>query len=221
MGNCIQLIDASDPTGPKALRRDEIQSEFPTFRAIGNLDILDINLLGIFCSIKCSGDIILKTYDFMRVLQESGVAVVSGFHSPIEKDCLDILLKGTQPIVICPARGISRMRIPSDWKKPIDQGRLLILSPFEDKQKRPTVSTAQRRNHMVAKLGRSFMIPFADAGSKTDQLGREIIRSGKTVYTFNSESSSSLIQSGGKAIEPMVKEIRGLAEELDAKSGPA
>jgi hypothetical protein len=36
---------------------------------------------------KCPGDVILKTDDFARLVRESGTAIVSGFHSPIEKDC--------------------------------------------------------------------------------------------------------------------------------------
>jgi predicted Rossmann fold nucleotide-binding protein DprA/Smf involved in DNA uptake len=161
MGNPIQKIETSESSCPAPLLKDEISADFPTFWAIGNLGLLDTNLLGVFCSIRCPGNIILNTYDFMRILRDAGVAVVSGFHSPIETDCLDILLKSSQPIVACPARGIVRMRIPNTWKKPIDEGRLLILSPFGEKQKRPTVSTAQQRNHLVAKLGRSFLIPFA------------------------------------------------------------
>lgn len=152
----------------------------------------------------------------MCILRDTGVVVVSGFHSPIEKDCLEILLKGTQPIVVCPARCIKNMRIPNTWKESIDNGRLLVLSPFDEKQKRPTVSTAQLRNHLVAKLGRSFLIPYADAGSKTDQLGREIINADKMVYTFNSERSSGLIQFGAKVIEPEFEDIERLADELDA-----
>jgi hypothetical protein len=151
MGNPIQKIERSQSTCPASLLKDEISTDFPKFWAIGNLDILTTNLLGVFCSIRCPGNVILNTYDCMRLLRDFGVAVVSGFHSPIEKDCLDILLKGTQQIVICPARGITRMRIHSDWKKPIDRGRLLILSPFDEKQKRPTVSTARQR--------KSFWLP--------------------------------------------------------------
>ena len=116
MGNPIQKFEISESTCPASLLKDEISADFQTFWAIGNLDILTTNLLSVFCSIRCPGSIILKTYDCMRLLRDFGVAVVSGFHSPIEKDCLDILLKGTQPIVICPARGISRMRIPSAGK---------------------------------------------------------------------------------------------------------
>ena len=150
----------------------------------------------------------------MRILRDSGVAVGSGFHSPIEKDCFDILLKGTQPIVVCPARGIVRMRIPRLWKKSIDQGRLLILSPFDERQKRPTVATAQQRNQLVAQLGRSFFIPHAGSGSKTEQLGREILKAGVPIYTFNSASNRGLIHSGAKPIGMDVKAMMGLAEEL-------
>ena len=217
MGNPIQKIETSESTCPVALLEDEISSSFKTFWAIGNLDILDTKLLGVFCSIRCPGNIILSTYDCMRILRDSGVPVVSGFHSPIEKDCLDILLKGSQPIVVCPARGIARMRIPGVWKKPIAQGRLLILSPFDEKQKRPTVSTTQQRNHLVAMLGRSFLIPYADAGSKTEQLGREIIDAGRRVYTFQSEKSR-LVQFGAKTIKPTLEEISGFAKSLDAPS---
>jgi hypothetical protein len=151
----------------------------------------------------------------MRLLRDVGVAVVSGFHSPIEKDCFDILLKGTQPIVVCPARGIIRMRIPSHWKTPISEGRLLILSPFDEKQKRPTVSTSQLRNHLVAMLGRSFLIPYADTGSKTEELGREIIEVGKRVYTFQSEKSC-LAQCGGKTVESTPRGMKDLEVSLYA-----
>jgi len=207
MVNPIQKIERSQSTCPASLLKDEISTDFPTFWAIGNLDILTTNLLGVFCSIRCSGNVILNTYDCMRLLRDFGVAVVSGFHSPIEKDCLDILLQGVQPIVVCPARSIARMRIPRVWKKAIDEGRLLILSPFEEKQKRPTVSTARQHNQLVAMLAGSFLIPYADAGSKTEQLCKEIIRDGKGVYTFQSEKSR-LVQFGAKMINPTIEEIR-------------
>lgn len=137
MGSLPIKFETNESSCPGALLKDEISSYFPTFWSIGNQHLLDTNLLGVFCSIRCPGNIILNTYDCIRILRDAGVAIVSGFHSPIEKDCLDILLKGTQPIVICPARGIVRMRIPSAWRKPIDQGRLLILSPFDEKLKDP------------------------------------------------------------------------------------
>jgi len=192
----IQIIETANPTSPGLLKRKEIRSEFPTLWAIGNLAILNGNLLGLFCSVKCPGRIILKTYDTMRVLRDSGISVVSGFHSPIEKDCLDILLKGTQPIVVCPARSMVRMRIPKEWRKAINAGRMLLLSPFDEKKKRQTVSSARIRNQLVTKLCRKIFIPYADAESKTERLCHEIIAADKTIHAFESSRGNCSALSG-------------------------
>jgi len=77
---------------------------YDCFWTIGNIDILNRNLLGFFCSVKCPGDIILKTYDLARSFRDAGIPLISGFHSPIEKDVFDLLLSGSQPLVVCPAR---------------------------------------------------------------------------------------------------------------------
>jgi hypothetical protein len=72
MGNPIQKIETSQSSCPAPLLKDEISADFPTFWAIGNLGLLDTNLLGVFCSIRCPGNIILNTYDL---------------YAPILRDC--------------------------------------------------------------------------------------------------------------------------------------
>lgn len=62
--------------------------------AMGNVAVLQQRLLGLICSIKCPGSIILKTFDTIRALRDAGVTMVGGFLSPMERDCLDILLRG-------------------------------------------------------------------------------------------------------------------------------
>lgn len=120
----------------------------------------DGRILGLLCSIRCPGDLILKTYDFIRLLRDKGVVVAGGFHSPMEKECLELLLRGTQPVVICPARSIVGMRLPKDWRTAMEAGRLLVLSPFERDVRRVTQKTARRRNQFVAAsmlvAGRSY-----------------------------------------------------------------
>ena len=104
--------------------------------AIGNLDILRHNSTAFFCSTKCPGNLIVKTYDIAQILRDAGMTVVSGFHSPMERECMTILLRGTQPVIICPARSINNMRIKKEYKKPLKDRRLLFLSPFEENQRR-------------------------------------------------------------------------------------
>ena len=58
----------------------------------------------------------------MKELRVSDITVISGFHSPMERECLNILLRGKQSVIICPARSIEGMRIKSEYKKPLEEG---------------------------------------------------------------------------------------------------
>src|SRR6516164_10193990 len=121
-------------------------------RALGNAKMLDFGRVAMICSQKCPGDVILKTYDFARLVRDSRIAIVSGFHSPIEKDCLPILLRGPGPLIIVQAHRLSTSRLPRPWQKAIDAGRLLLLSPFNEKDKRVTAQLAAERNRFVAAI---------------------------------------------------------------------
>ena len=124
----------------------------PKFKSKGNLRLLEEPLTALFCSARCPGDLILLTYDLARYLRDAGVPVIGGFQTPMEKECLRLLLRGTQPVVICPARSIENMRIPADWRPALEEGRLLVLSPFPPHQRRPTAKAAEQRNDLVADL---------------------------------------------------------------------
>ena len=168
------------------------------FSAIGNLDHLGRPLFALFCSVKCPGNLILKTYDLARQLRDQGVAVIGGFHSPMEREVLTILLKGKQPIIICPARSIETLRIRREWRAPLDQGRLLILSPFGKAQKRATTVLAERRNLFVAALADKVLVAYASPNSKTESLCGKVVAWGKPLLTFPSPDNQSLIALGAK-----------------------
>lgn len=190
----INIIETGSLDCPAFLKDRASNDLFPKIWAIGNLNILEQQLLGFFCSVKCPGAIILKTYDLIRELRNKGVIVISGFHSPIEKDCLDFLIRGKQPIVICPARGIETMRIPKSWRVPIDENRLLILSPFENKHRRPTVALAEHRNRFVEMFADKILIAYAANKSKTMRLCSEASMKGKKVYTLDNQINFKTIK---------------------------
>src|SRR3990172_1205967 len=83
-------------------------------QVIGPVGLLAGHKTAFFCSARTPGDAILRAHDTARRLRDDGVTVISGFHSPIEKDCLRILLRGKQPIIICPARAVDRIRVAGD-----------------------------------------------------------------------------------------------------------
>ncbi len=169
--------------------------------ARGDVRLLRVPLLALFCSIKCPGNIILKTFDLMKELRDKNVTVISGFHSPMEQECLDILLRGKQPIIVCPARSIETMRIPKEWRKPLEDGRLLVLSPFPAKEKRKSSKRAELRNRLVAALAGRVLVPHASPGGKTEQLCREVVESGKPLYTFETKHNENLMKLGAKPFE--------------------
>lgn len=199
----INRINQNDPFYPSALKK-YLGDSFPvTLTATGNLDILKNKTFAIFSSVKCPGSIIIKTYDLMRKLRESDIAVIGGFHSPMERECLNILLKGKQPVIFCPARSIEGIRIKTEYKKPLDEGRLLFISPFAEKEKRISSEKALFRNYFAAAIADSIFISYAAPTSKTEQFCKELLTWNKPMYTLQTESNANLITLG---LEPITQE---------------
>jgi len=99
--------------------------------------------------------------------------VVSGFHSKIEKDVFHYLLKGTQPIILVLARGLYK-RIPVEFQKPLNESRLLIISPFDKTITRASSHTAYIRNKFILEISDDVTIPYI---SKDGLLSKVIIGS--------------------------------------------
>jgi predicted Rossmann fold nucleotide-binding protein DprA/Smf involved in DNA uptake len=182
------------------LRTRLATKRLPRVAALGNREHLSLPLLGFFCSAKCPGNLILDTYDLARALRDAGVPVIGGFHSPMERECLDLLLRGKQPVLVCPARSIHRMRIPQLWKAPLDDGRLLVLSRFSEKQRNATAELAARRNQFVAALADQVFIVHAATGSKTETFCRELLAQDKSVLTIDRPENRSLLDLGVEAL---------------------
>ena len=109
MKEIIAVLNLRSPDFRGILRKATEGTGFSRFWAIGDVKILSTPLLGLLCSIRCPGRVIVQTYDLARTLRDAGVPVIGGFHSPMEKECLDFLLCGKQPVVVCPARSITNM----------------------------------------------------------------------------------------------------------------
>lgn len=191
---------------PPALRTYLNDRAPATITARGNLDILfgkaPAPLVALFCSVQCSSTVILQTYELARALRDARVTVISGFHSPMEKECLNVLLGGTQPVIICPARSIERLRLPADWKAALRQGRLLLLSPFAENQRRATTGRAQIRNEFVAALADAVLVAHAVPGGKTDQFCRGVLTWGKPLLALDNAENTDLWALGATPIQP-------------------
>ena len=146
------VLAATDARYPTRLRERLGERAPARVTVLGNLDVLDLPKIALFCSASTPGHTILAAYDQAARWRDDGRCVISGFHSPVEKECLRILLRGRQPVIVCLGRGLDGMRLPAEWKKPLADNRLLILSRFPASERRATKSLAVERNQLVAAL---------------------------------------------------------------------
>ena len=83
---------------------------------LGNKDLLNRITIGFLASRKLPSNVILPTLDWaVEISNRTDVAVMSGFHSRMEKDVLKFLLQGQCGIIMVLARGMYK-RIPKELK---------------------------------------------------------------------------------------------------------
>ena len=192
----IARIEQGDSDYPAVLR-DRMGDDAPScLYSMGEVAILRNRLLGLVCSVRCPGSIVIKTLDTIRALRDAGVALVGGFHSPMEKECLDLLLRGNQPVILCPARGLARLRTSQMARIAVREGRLLLVSPFAGNIRRATAAMAAQRNHLVAALADAVWVPHAIPGGKTWAIVRTALARRQPAFTFANEDNVGLVEAG-------------------------
>jgi predicted Rossmann fold nucleotide-binding protein DprA/Smf involved in DNA uptake len=138
---------------------------------LGNKNLLNLPLLAVFSSAKCPASYILKAHDYAKETRNGELGIISGFHAPAEKEVLEVLLKGSCPIIIVLGRRLEGARLPAAWKSEIEKGRMLVISPFKEYQKYVTKEISLKRNDLAARIaGRALIIHASEGGSLQGQV---------------------------------------------------
>jgi hypothetical protein len=111
----------------------------------------------------------------------------------------DLLLRGIQPVILCSAKGLNRLRLGKPARAALKEDRLLALSPFDQTIRRTTAARAIIRNNLVAAMSVAMLIPHATVGGKTWQTVRQSLETGHPVFTFDDEANTGLKDMGAKA----------------------
>ena len=204
----IENIDQSHPDYPAQLKK-YLKTDAPeTIWSWGNINLLtshdDIQngeLWATFCSNKCPGEIILKAHDLAQRFRRLENSTIGGFHTPVEKECLRVLLRGTQPVIICPARSIENMQLKPEWKQGMSGNRLLLLSMFASQFRRSNLKLASKRNAFAAALADKIFVAHAAEGSRTLEFAKTVSEWRKPLFTFDTKANSPLLQLGAQRLE--------------------
>ncbi len=137
----------------------------------GNKELLRLDKSAFLCSQKCPAAVVLKCYDWAKQQREVANCVVCGNHSQMEKDVFEILLKGSQALILVLARGM-KTQWDTEIKKAINENRLLIISPFDTTVKRVTRESAAIRNQKIVELSDRLFVGFKTENGLLDKLLR-------------------------------------------------
>lgn len=189
----MRYLQPDDGDYPQILRRYRYARSLPTISVIGNLNLLQTKTLAFFCLVKCPSSLNLQTYNLALTLHNTGITVISGFHSPVERKCLSQFLQGTQPVILCPARGLEEIRLPTESKQAIIKDWLLLLKRRKQRIHRASTNLARMRNRFVAALAETIFITHVATSSKTEALARQILAWNKPLLTLDDPENSNLI----------------------------
>lgn len=122
---------------------------------LGNQDLLNCRKWGFIASRTIPSDEVLRCYDWASERAATGDCVVSGFNSRMEQDVLHFLLRGKGKVIIVLARRMYKV-IPEEWKQPLSEGHMLIISTTS--ATRQSRQTALARNRYVEELSDTMYI---------------------------------------------------------------
>ena len=197
----VLKIGLSSARYPASLKRYLGFDAPRTLEMIGDFRLLERPTLGLICSVRCPGNVILDTYHFMEMVPHDGPVIIGGFHSPMERKCLEVLLRRKIPIIVCPARSIARIRLRREWKEALAEHRLLVISPFAETLRRPSRSHACFRNRLVAALAEKVLVPHATPGGTTEKCVRDVVKWRKGGYTMRGEDNAALLALGLQPVD--------------------
>ena len=93
--------------------------------SLGNTDLLERHLVAFFASRSVTPEAESRCIAWAESICKTDSVVISGFHSPLEKKILNVLLEHKHPVILFLGRAMYK-RIPAEYQEAIDEGRMLI-----------------------------------------------------------------------------------------------
>lgn len=139
---------------------------------LGNFNLLNQHKIGYLAGREVSSLAVLPTYDWaVEIAKREDIAIVSGFHSKMERQVLDFLLQGRCSIICVMARGIYK-KPTAPFLKAFADNRVLFISNEKSSLTRANRETCQRRNKYVAQISEELVFSSVRPTSSLYQLSQ-------------------------------------------------
>jgi predicted Rossmann fold nucleotide-binding protein DprA/Smf involved in DNA uptake len=170
---------------------------------LGALDSAGTRTVALAASVESPASAAEAAWNLVELLAQTGVVLVGGFHSPLERFCLDRLASAGQQAIVFLGRALEGYRVPLAWLRPLAEGRFVLVSACGKSQRRATQESVRVRNDCVAALAGCFLIPYASPAGKTEALCRAVLNSGRAVWTLDLPSCRNLVDLGAKTVNAL------------------
>ena len=125
---------------------------------LGNEELLDSYIVAFFASRDSSEEVAQRAIQWAESICQTDKVVISGFHSPLEKQVLDIFLEHKHPVIIALGRALYN-KIPPHLQSAFDEGRLLFVS-FRGYSRHSTKSSEIRNWKAAGIADEVYFTPF-------------------------------------------------------------
>ena len=160
-------------------------THYKNFAHRGDLRLLQEPLTALFCSNRCAGDLILKSYDLARAMRDAGVPTIGGFQTPMEEGVPASAAAGKPARRRLPRPAASTgCASPASGVPLSTTAACCSCPPSPPRPAGPTAERAARRNDLVASLASRVFTAHAAPGSKTEAFARRLAASGKPLLTL-------------------------------------
>lgn len=149
--------------------------------SIGNTDLLDRHLVAFFASCTVTPETESRCIAWAESICGTDSVVISGFHSPLEKRVLKVLLEHKHPVALFLGRAMYK-RIPAEYQEAIDEGRMLIDTVRD--WCRHSYKSAEIRNWYVAKIADEIYMTSFDRSSLLSAMHYSLTHYTKTPTTI-------------------------------------
>ena len=137
---------------------------------LGNMDLLTLRKVGFLASRKVVQSSVIPTINWAnKVSHDPNIAIISGFQSILEREVLDIVLKGTCGIIYVLNRSIY-CQIPLSLRTAFNSNRILFISLTSEKTTRPSIANAIIRNHYITDIANTLIFASVNKSSSLYQL---------------------------------------------------
>lgn len=139
---------------------------------MGNMDLLRCDKTAFLSSSQVADGTKEKIDHWLDIMELNDVCIISGFQSEMEKRVLDRLLSSKAKIIMVLAKKVFT-NCPSRYKKAIEQGRMLIISPYKEVANFTTKEAAKKRNQYVVNHASRIVVGYISKGGMLDNILKE------------------------------------------------